>query len=277
MQDIARSMDVVSAVTPVGRLVFFRRRDSGQSGAKLMVRDTQNGRERVLLDPNKIALGGRLVSIDQFAPSQDGRYVAVGIGVTVDGAGPPQDMLYVLDADTGRRLSDQIDRARFASVSWLPDGRSFFYNRLRRADPGQDSRDRFTYQKVFLHRLGQDASRDVPVFGAGLPGLDSIARTDFVAVASIIGTRRVLGIQNDGVSPDLSLYLGQLQQGDGGYAWQRITRPQDGVVDVAAGRDALYLRSRQGAPRYKVLALPHRPSGAGPMRASPWRPVRTRC
>ncbi len=289
MGDIARGLVVVSAVTEVGHLIFFRRRDAGEPRAKLLVRDTQTGRERVLLDPNRIELQGAPVTIEQFAPSQDGRYVAVGIGHTgtpnagtpsagTPNAGPPhagpphagtphagtpqasarQDVLYVLNADTGRRLPDQIDRTRLASVSWLPDGRSFFYNRLRRAEPGQGPQDRFTYQQVLLHHLGQDPSRDAAVFGAGMPGLSSVAPTDFVAVAAVTGTRTLLAIQNDGASPDLSLYLGHLPQGSGnvGYQWQRITRPEDGVVDVAAGRDTLYLRSRQGAPRYKVLALP---------------------
>ena len=272
MGDIARGLVVVSAVTEVGHLIFFRRREAGEPRAKLLVRDTQTGRERVLLDPNRITLQGAPVTIEQFAPSQDGRYVAVGIGhAGAPNAGPPnagtpnagtpqagvrQDVLYVLNADTGRRLPDQIDRTRLASVSWLPDGRSFFYNRLRPAAAGPGPQARFTFQQVLLHRLGQDPSRDAAVFGAGMPGLSSVAPADFVAVAAVTGTRTVLAIQNDGASPDLSLYLGHLPQGSGGYQWQRITRPEDGVVDVAAGRDTLYLRSRQGAPRYKVLALP---------------------
>jgi prolyl oligopeptidase len=252
MDEVAGRMTIVTQITPVGHLVFYRRKDAGDDLAKLVVRDTQTGRDRVLLDPNRIVENGHHVSIDQFQPSQDGHYVAVGIAP----GGSEEDVLYVLDADTGSRLPDVIDRARFASASWLPDGRSFFYNRLRLAGPHEAPADRFSYQKVFVHRLGTDPAADVPVFGAGVGGVKTIAPTDFVAVAAIMGTRYALGIQSDGVSPEIALYLSPIPVDGGAYAWQRIAAADDGIVDVAAGRDMLYFRSHQDAPRYKVISVP---------------------
>jgi prolyl oligopeptidase len=255
MDDIAGHMTIVTAVTPVGHRVFFRRQDPGDDLAKLVMRDTDTGRDQVLLDPNRVVLGGHHISIDQFQPSQDGHYVAVGIAP----GGSEEDVLTILDADTGHRLPDSIDRARFASVSWLPDGRSFFYNRLRQPGPHDAPADRFTGQKVFIHRLGTDPSQDTAIFGAGVNGITTIKPTDFVAVAAMIGTRTVLGIQNDGVSPELTLYVAHLPDQAGpaaAWAWHQIATPADGIVDVAAGRDMLYFRSHQGAPRYTVMAVP---------------------
>ena len=251
MDDIAGHMTVVSSVNQVGHRIFFRRQNPGDDLARLVVRDTDSGREQTLLDPNRVLLGGHHISIDQFQPSQDGHYVAVGVAP----GGSEEDVLAILDADTGHRLPDSIDRARFASVSWLPDGRSFTYNRLRPSTPHDKPDDRFSYQKVYVHHLGTDPGHDVPVFGAGVGGLTTIAPGDFVAVAAIIGTRYALGIQNDGVSPELSLYLSPIPADDTGYAWRRIARVEDGIVDVAASRDRLYFRSHQDAPRYKVVSV----------------------
>jgi prolyl oligopeptidase len=252
MDDVAGKMTVVTAVTQVGHRVFYRQRGPGDDLPKLVVRDLDTGHDRVLLDPNRVTESGHHVSIDQFQPSQDGHYVAVGLAP----AGSEEDVLFVLDADTGRRLPDRIDRARFASVSWLPDGRSFFYNRLRPPAPSEKPADRYTYQKVFIHHLGADPDHDTAVFGAGVGGLTTIGPNDFVAVAAIIGARYALGIQSDGVSPEVALYLSPMPAGDTGYSWHRIVSVADNVVDVAAGRDALYFRSHQDAPRFKVLAMP---------------------
>jgi prolyl oligopeptidase len=252
MDEIAGKMTVVTDVTPVGHRIFFRRQDAGDDLAKLVVRDTETGRDRVLLDPNRITEHGHHISIDQFQPSQDGRYVAVGLSPS----GSEEDVLYVLDADSGTRLPDTIDRARFAAPSWLPDGRSFYYNRLRAPGPHEAAADRFSFQKVFVHHLGGDPEKDTPVFGAGVGDLKTIAPADFVAVAAIIGTRYALGIQNDGVSPEITLYLSKMPAAGENYAWRRIATADDGIVDVAAGRDALYFRSHQDAPRYKVLSVP---------------------
>jgi prolyl oligopeptidase len=252
MDEIAGKMTVVTAVTPIGHRIFFRRQDAGDDLAKLVVRDTDTGRDHVLLDPNRVVLGGHHIAIDQFQPSQDGHYVAVGVAP----AGSEEDVLAVLDADTGRRLPDSIDRARFASVSWLPDGRSFAYNRLRPFAPHDRPADRFTYQKVFIHHLGANPSADVPIFGAGVSGVTTVAPTDFVAVAAILGTRYALGIQNDGVSPEISLYVSPIPAGDTGYRWQRIATADVGIVDVAADRDTLFFRSHLNAPRYQVISVP---------------------
>jgi prolyl oligopeptidase len=252
IDDVAGKMTVVTAVTQVGHRVFYRQRGPGDDLPKLVVRDMDTGRDRILLDPNRVTESGHHVSIDQFQPSQDGHYVAVGLAP----AGSEEDVLFILNADTGLRLPDRIDRARFASVSWLPDGQSFFYNRLKRPGPADKPAERYTYQKVFIHHLGADPDHDVAVFGADVGGLKTVGPNDFVAVAAIIGTRYALGIQSDGVSPEVALYLSPIPAGDTGYSWRRIVSIADNVVDVAAGRDALYVRSHQDAPRFKVLKLP---------------------
>jgi prolyl oligopeptidase len=252
LDDLAGQLSVVTIVVRAGHRVFFKRQDPGEDLGKLIVRDQDSAAEHVLLDPNKLTQDGHHLSIDQFQPSQDGRYVAVGISP----GGSEEDILRVVDADTGQILPDRIDRARFASPSWLPDGRSFFYNRLRVTGPHEAPSDRFTNNRVFLHHLGNDPAQDLPVFGAAVGELKTIAPTDFVQVAALTGTRYALGIQSDGVSPEVGLYLGKLpDKGDTGFNWQKIADRSDGIVDFSANRDTLYMRSEQNAPRYKIISM----------------------
>jgi prolyl oligopeptidase len=253
MDDLTGQLSVVTLVVRAGRRVFFKRQDAGEDHGALIVRDQDSGVERVLLDPNKTAGGNHRLSIDQFQPSQDGRYVAVGVSLE----GSEEDILRVIDAETGQVLSDSIDRARFAAPSWLPDGRSFFYNRLRASGPHEAPSERFSNNRVFIHHLGNDPAQDLPVFGAAVGELKTIAPADFVQVVSLTGTRYALGVQSDGVSPEISLYLSKLpDKGDTGFAWQKIADKSDGIVGATATRDTLYLRSEQSAPRYKVISIP---------------------
>jgi prolyl oligopeptidase len=253
LNDISAKMTVVSQVNPVGHRLFFLRRGAGDDLAKLVVRDQDAGTERVLIDPNKLNDHGHHVSIDQFQPSQDGRYVAVGLSP----AGSEEDVLHVVDADSGQMLADSIDRARFASPSWLPDNHSFFYNRLRPFGPHEDPAARFSYAKVFVHHVGGDPDHDIPVFGAAVGELKTIGANDFVFVTALTGTRYALGVQGDGVSPENTLYICKLPSGaDTTYAWRKFADVSDGVVDFTASRDTLYLRTHKDAPRYKIISVP---------------------
>jgi prolyl oligopeptidase len=253
LNDITGHLTVVTSLTPVGHRLFFLRRAPGDDLPKLVLHDLDANADRELVDPNKLTDNGHHISVDQFQPSQDGRYVAIGIAPS----GSEEDVLHIVDAETARVLPDTIDRARFASPSWLPDGRSFFYNRLRLSGPSEPPAQRFSNNKVFLHRLGTDPEKDIPVFGANIDGITTIGANDFVSVAAITGTRYVLGIQNDGVSPELAIYIAKLPAaGATTYTWRQIIRASDGIVDYTASRSTLYVRSHLNAPRYKVLSMP---------------------
>ena len=57
------------------------------------------------------------------------------------------------------------------------------------------------------------------MFGAAVGDVTTIAPTDFVSVTALTGTRYALGVQSDGVSPEVALYLSKLPAaGDTGFA-----------------------------------------------------------
>ncbi len=57
------------------------------------------------------------------------------MAVGVSPGGSENSVLQVLDASNGQDVGPSIDRAQFGAVFWLPDNRSFFYNRLRKPAP----------------------------------------------------------------------------------------------------------------------------------------------
>lgn len=91
-------------------------------------------------------------AIDWFFPSSSGRLLAVGASA----GGSERSAGFVMDLTTGRRLPDRLEGVRHACVSWLPDETAFAYSRY------PDDRD--YGRELWLHRLGDDQSADVPLW-----------------------------------------------------------------------------------------------------------------
>ncbi|HEX9919504.1 MAG TPA: prolyl oligopeptidase family serine peptidase, partial [Pyrinomonadaceae bacterium] len=153
------SIGSVSAPDPRRGRYFFMRRDGGQNQPALYVREgAPGGGDRVLLDPNALSADGT-IALDWWYASHDGKRLAYGLSES----GNEQSTLYVLDVDTGRNLKDRIPFTRAASLAWLPAGDGFYYTRF--PAPGTVPKGEESYhRRVFLHRLGDDPSKDAEVF-----------------------------------------------------------------------------------------------------------------
>src|SRR2546422_8978202 len=94
------------------------------------MRPTAAAAEQLLLDPSTLTPpSGGHYSISFYVPSPDGRRVAYGLAAS----GSEQDMLRVLDIDSGRALPDSIDRMEdgYTEPQWLADASGFYYCRRR--------------------------------------------------------------------------------------------------------------------------------------------------
>jgi prolyl oligopeptidase len=256
---LARHMDAVgdgmTQITYMVRMLdqaFFLRKGRGENLRKLVVRDMKSGAEHILLDPNAMQEHGHHVAIDHFQPSWDGHFVAVGIS----SAGSEEDVLHIIDVTTGRMLPDAIDRARFASPSWLPDNHSFFYNRLHAPVASEPPSKRFDNSLVHVHQLGSDPERDPAVFGPGIGDTAAIPAQHFSSVTVLPGTAYAIGFESDGVSPSTALYVGRLPKTGAAYHWHKLADAAEGVTDITNRGDTLYLRTFHEAPRYRVISVP---------------------
>ena len=143
------------APTIRGHRLFSLDRWGEHEQAVLVVRSLDDTPEpRTLLDPHGLT-GDATASLDWYAPSLDGRLVALGSSA----GGDERSTLGVLDVATGERLADTIPFTRAASVAWAPDGRAFAYTRY--PDPAAVGADESNYHRtVWWHALGDDPGHD---------------------------------------------------------------------------------------------------------------------
>ncbi len=230
--------------------LFYNKLAPGENSPKLFVRDGLEGAERLLVDPEKIGDKGTHYSVESFSPSLDGKFVSY----TVSPGGSEMGELRVIEVETGKDTGERIDRARFDSGSWLPDGRSFLYNRLQQLPPGAPQTDLYQKSRVFLHVQGTPADKDRAVFGFDLnPDIRfEPALLPFASVA--VGTPYAVATVNSGVSPNSAFFVAPIASlGETPVPWRKVVDLSDEVSSVAVHGDDLYALTYKGTPRYRVV------------------------
>lgn len=234
-------IDALSPPTHEGRRWFYTRHPADKEKAILYYRDAEDGPDRLLLDPNTMSADGT-VSLKGWWPSRDGRYVAYKVSKN----NADHATMYVRDLATGQDLpADVIEGARYASASWTPDSKGFYYTWLP-LDEKIPVADLPGHAEIRYHRLGTDPAKDEVVFPATKD------------------PRKFVGAQ---VSRDGRWLLVYVWHG-----WNRsdvyvrdLRAPQSPLRPFVVGRDALYhvmpwkgafyVHTNEGAPRYRVFRV----------------------
>ncbi|MGH8800483.1 MAG: hypothetical protein ACREX7_09570, partial [Casimicrobiaceae bacterium] len=242
----------VTAVQPNNGDYYYLKRFSDDNTLKLYMRQGIGGTERLLIDPDRRATApGTHYAIDYFQPSPDNKYVAYGISE----GGSEESVLHVLDTATGKDTGDTIDRANFASPSWLPDG-TLVYSRLQKLAAGASVTEKYLNQRAYLHRLGGNPDDDAALFGAGVvPGI-ALEPVENVAAVHVPGSSYVIAINVTGVQREYRIYAAPLASLAGDKTpWRKVVDYADNVTDLAIHGDTIYLLSHDGAPHFKVLRM----------------------
>lgn len=249
--ELSNAAPNLSSFQVAGGRVFYLRRGPGENLAKLVVRLAPQADEHVLVDPNGI--GGQVhTAIDWYRPSRDGRRVAYG---TSQG-GSEESTLAVLEVDSVRRHDLAISRTRFGGVSWLHEHQSFVYHRLAEYTAGTPPTERYSNSRCYLHRLGDDPERDLPVFGSGINPHVAVAPMDWPILAISPASDWMIGLLVHGVQNELTLYAAPLSALDQPAAcpWRKLVDVDDAVTNFDFAGDTIYLLTRRNAPRSKVIA-----------------------
>lgn len=245
-------------VTDVQRLpgdrYFYGKPLAGED--KLYIRKGLGGEERLLVDPGKVEVAASNRSkgrnaLAYFGISQDGKYVAVGI---TPGGSANDTEIHVVDVATGHETGDVVFRARAGDPRWLPDNRSFVYDRLQDLPPDAPKTDLQQKYRAYLHVVGRDPKKDPAVFGYGVvPAIDVDPKHGARVFASP-GSKYAVGRINTGVSPNSSFYIEPVDAiGTSNSAWRKLADVSDRVKDVVVHGDELYLLTFRNASRYKIL------------------------
>ena len=243
--------NVVAGLQVWGGRYFYFKTEPGWDNRKLYVRDKLGAKERLLVDPEKLTTAdGKHFSIDYFAPSLDGKYVAYGVSQ----GGSEESVLHLVDSTTGNVLSDTIDRAQFGSPTWLPDN-SFFYTRTQKLGPDAPPTAKYQKLRAYHHVIGTDPDKEEAIFGYQVSGNVPVTDDDFSVVGYSPGAPGfVLGLVIHGVKREMTIYAAPLKDKiDADTPWKKVADEADAVVGFDVHGNDIYLLSHKDASRYKVL------------------------
>jgi prolyl oligopeptidase len=238
-----------------GNYFFYTKRVSGQNQPVLYVREGVNGKDRALIDPNKLSERG-IVALDWYHPSNDGKYVVYGTSP----GGSEISTLQVMETASGKKLGEAIERCRYADIAWLPDDSGFYYTKYPR--PGDVPAGQENYNRhVFFHELGTnlDGLADQLIFGEGrspqeLPSLE------------ISDDGRWLLIKAGVTFDRTDLFLKDLRAEKSDFI--PVITGKNYIYDVVFAGDELIIHTNEGAPKYHVF----RASATAPKREN-WREI----
>lgn len=130
-----------------GNRIFYFRREGNRDQPCLYMAEDVWGREKVIVDPEKIDASG-LTTIGWFSASHDGELLAYGTARS----GDENYQLKIMRVKDGSPLKDEINN-RVISVYWLADNSGFIYSRL------SDIKNPYS-REIKLHYLGDNPEDD---------------------------------------------------------------------------------------------------------------------
>jgi prolyl oligopeptidase len=258
--DESTSADVGSMRRLPGDIYLYTKLLAGEDSYKLYIRKGLTGEEKLLLDPERVAIAeasrgkGKNV-IGSFVPSNNLKYVAVTV---IPGGSENDTELHVIENATGREIDDVIPHCCFKSTpAWLPDDHSFVYGRLQKLPAGALANEVRQKYRTYLHVLGADPEKDQAVFGYGVVPSINVDPRLYTSIRIEPNSKYALGVIGLPVgAPSAEFYIAPVNAiGKPATAWRRVADVSDGVADIAIHGDDLYLLTFKNAPRYKVLHL----------------------
>src|SRR5579862_6403579 len=160
MDGLRKDVDALTDIEEAQRVLYRRgryfilKKVPGHEIAALYLRDGENGREKLLLDPAEWSRD-HSDTLDLLNVSEDGKLVAYG----VRHGGRDQLSIRFYDVDTGKDLQDELPEARYIywSLPMSPDGSRVYY--VKFGDEGP---------RLYEHEIGTKAVEDRLLFGQGL-------------------------------------------------------------------------------------------------------------
>lgn len=148
----------LSLPTKEGGLYFYWKNTGLQNQAVLFLKESLDGKETELLNPNTLSEDGT-VSVTGISVSKDASYLAYNLSKS----GSDWQTIHIRDIKTKEDCPEIINHCRFSTAAWTNDNKGFYYNRF--PDPNTVAEeDQSNYCKVYYHKLGTDQSKDELIY-----------------------------------------------------------------------------------------------------------------
>jgi prolyl oligopeptidase len=246
-EKLGKLLEIGSLGTPTPRKgrYFYTKREGTQNQPVLYVRDSVNGKDRVLLDINELSKEGT-VALDWYFPSRDGKLLAYGLSRD----GSEFSTLQIRNVDTGKDLPDKIERTRACSLAWLPGNDGFYYTRYPAVGSVPKGKENYN-RHVYLHFIGRDPAADPKIFGEGRdpedwPTIGLSPNGHWLAVNVHQGWAK-----SECYVANVS--AARSNPGDGKFI--SIAEKLPALFDVTVRDDRFYIHTNFDAPRYRFYEL----------------------
>ncbi|MES2590364.1 MAG: prolyl oligopeptidase family serine peptidase [Bacteroidota bacterium] len=220
---------------------FFFKNDGIQNQSVLLVQKGINGTPKILLDPNILAADGT-VSLDQLSVSKDGKYLAYSI----NRAGSDWSEIYVLEIESGKKLSDEIKWVKFSGIAWKDDG--FYYSAYDTPkEGGSELSTKNEYHKIFFHKVGNIQSKDQLIYEDKTHPLRNYN-------ASTTEDQKILLLYGSESTSGTSLIVKDLEKPNSAFVTLVDNFDNNYTVIDNEGKD-LFVITDKGAPKYQLLKI----------------------
>ncbi len=236
-------------VTDNGRYFYLKTRPQDQQ-PKLYCRDGYQGPEVLLVDPEHLEKG-KAFTINGYSPSYDGSKVAY----VLSEHGAELGTMYVLNVATRKPYPERLDYLVFGDAVWLPDNTGFTYTPLNNGDLNDPAARLNTVN--YLHRVGQPASHDRPVFSGQLypelhvdPSMYPVILVDRdtrLAYGGLFSVDRYLHLYQ---APAAALAAGTH------IRWKPLFGPAQQVTNYVTDAQYIYFTTSLNTPRQKIMRMP---------------------
>jgi prolyl oligopeptidase len=229
-----------------GPYYFYFHNDGLQNQDVLFVQEGLQGAPRVLLDPNTMSQDGT-TAVSGLSVSRDGKTLAYAVSVH----GSDRQEWRLLEVATGKALPDVIRWCKFSSLTWVPDGSGFYYDRF--PEPGTvPKEDENNFSRVYWHRMGTEQSEDPLI-------LERPEEKELGFGSYVTDDGRFLVVMvYSGTDPRSGLYYFPLDEAfqTNGTNLVRLLEPGEAMFAfIESSEKTFFVQTDLEAPRGRVIAI----------------------
>ena len=230
----------ISTPFVVNGKIFYYFNDGTFQQSKLMIKDCEECKARVLIDPNTFSDDGT-ISLSGISVSNNASHAAFAIS---DG-GSDWRTWKIINIDKGEVLEDEIKWAKFSGATWESDDSGFYYRKYRKPDEELLIEINESPQLMF-HKVGTDQSDDILIYeNSDKPRWSfgiSVLKDSDIKVLSIF----------DGTDERNRIYLSLKKNGD----FVPIIDDLFGAYNFIDSKDnILWFYTTENAPNGKIVNL----------------------